>query len=115
MAAGWAVWWSLARRRSWDGVDEADRADAFVRCDAFGHQGLKLGAVHFATGNGDGDGDLAMCLVWAWDDGDVGDSGVGGKQRLELRGCHLVGGDLDEFLEPIDDEDVPNGHALPHP
>jgi hypothetical protein len=31
---------------------------------------------------------------------------VAGQERLQLGGCHLVGADLDELLEPVDDEHV---------
>jgi hypothetical protein len=37
---------------------------------------------------------------------------VAGQQRLQLGGCHLVGADLDELLEPVDHEHVAAGVDL---
>ena len=54
-------------------------------------------------------GHLAAVRVGTRDDGRVGDARVREEQRLELGGRHLLGTDLDELLEPVDDEDIARG------
>jgi len=52
------------------------------------------------------DRNLAVGGVRAGDDGGVGHRRVARQERLQLGGRDLVGADLDELLEPVDDEHV---------
>jgi hypothetical protein len=91
-----------------DGVGEADGAQALVRRDPPGDPGGQL------PGVGGGarpwhhhrDRHLAVVRVGAAEDGGVGDRRVAGEQRLQLGRGDLVPADLDELLEPVDDDHV---------
>ena len=77
-----------------------------MRRDAPGHPGHEVVALDLPSTDYDGDRDLAALRVRAGYDGRVGDGRVRDQERLELRGRHLVGANLDELLEPVDDEHV---------
>ena len=90
-------------------LDERDVVQALVGRDALGHPGHQRVAVHVLARDHEGDRDLAAALIGAPDHGRLGHRGMAAQQRLELGRRHLQRVDLDDLLQPVDDEHVALG------
>ena len=87
-------------------LGDPHRRDPLVRGHALGDPGAQVVGVERAARHDDRDGDLPGAGVRTRDDRGVGHVRMADQDRLELRGRHLQGGDLDQLLEPIDDRDA---------